>query len=101
MVLRHLLDRNFQLLYFRQKTSYAEIDLLFTKGKKCLLVEVKRSTAGAFESSRISKKQRERQIRFVEAYYFEHGIFPVRILALVEPIRGGFDVKFREDCSWS
>lgn len=58
-----LMLKGYQILGFRLKTPYGEIDLLARKGRTVAVVEVKRRATVEIALSAITSKQRERLIR--------------------------------------
>lgn len=58
-----LMLKGYQILGFRLKTPYGEIDLLARKGRTLAVVEVKRRATVEIALSAVGTKQRERLIR--------------------------------------
>lgn len=58
-----LMLKGYQILGFRLKTPYGEIDLLTRKGGTLAVVEVKRRATVEIALSAVTSKQRERLIR--------------------------------------
>jgi Holliday junction resolvase-like predicted endonuclease len=59
MVIAHFTENGAVVVAQRFKTPFAELDLLFKKGHKYYLVEVKKVDS-SFDREWVSKKQRER-----------------------------------------
>lgn len=84
-MIKDLLKKNFKLLFWRLKTPFAEVDLIFRdlEGRLCV-VEVKTSLHEPFAEHRVSFKQRARLSR-ARAFIEETWGFEAYLqLALVE-----------------
>lgn len=62
-----LMLKGYQVLGFRLKTPYGEIDLLARRGRTLAVVEVKRRATVEIALSAVGSKQRERLIRAARA----------------------------------
>lgn len=66
-VLKYYQQKNYTLLGQRVKTPFAEVDLLFrTPQGHLLMVEVKTANLSAFQSFRISQRQKARLLRALQ-----------------------------------
>lgn len=98
--LLYLMERGFEPLFFRQKFAGIEADLICRKDKKIYLFEIKYLAPSSWAGNRVSRKQRNRQKKLLDALAYRYEEDLVYFWVFFEEKQNSPQVRFLESVFW-